>query len=115
MVGWSRRNIPREASSVNLGEGDDYVELEEEEVGEQVSMKATNARRTAKRHKTSLVWEAYEIIMVKEKHGKEVEKAKYEYFGKMYVADSGRGTSHLLMQKKKCEPKHIRGTQGEGS
>ena len=48
------------------------------------------------------------------KDGKEVPKAKYKYCGKIYIAESTRGTMHLLRYKKKCDPKHIVGTKGEG-
>ena len=38
MVGRSLISLPREVSSVNLGEEDDYVELEDKQVGEEVQV-----------------------------------------------------------------------------
>ena len=84
------------------------------EVTKEVSVQATSAHRTSKRPRSSVVRQACEIIKVKDKHAKEIDKAKYKYCSKIYVADSSARTDHLARHRKQCEPKHIEGTQGEG-
>lgn len=112
MAGQSFRNILRVVSSVNLGEEDYCVKLEEEEVGEEIHLKASSSCRTSKRPKTSLVWKAYDLLKVKDKHGKEVDKIKCKYCGTIYVVDSDGGTGHLMRHKNTYESKHISTPQG---
>ena len=85
--------------------------MEEEEIGE-VPVQPTSSRRTFKRTKTSLVWQAYEIIMVI-KGGKEIPKANVNIVVRFILPYQLGGTGHLIRHMRKCEPKHIVGTQGE--
>ena len=111
MVGRSSRRIFTQSSFVNLREEDDFVELEEKEVRE-VPVQPTSSRRTSKKTRTSLVWQAFEIITIIE-DGKDVPKAKCKYCGNIYVVESAGGTGRLIRHRKKCGPKHIAGNQGE--
>ena len=100
----SFRRIPTQSCSVNLEEEENLIELKEEEVGE-VPIQPTSSPRTSKRNRTSLVWQAYTIVVIIE-DGKDVQKGQCNYYGKMYNAESARGIGHLIRHRKKCEPLH---------